>query len=162
MACNGYDYDSAKVDALKGMNLSEVGRKHNIPYAALQQYARRHKWMSDKTRVRQVLENHFADETKSWVAKLSTRAHAVMDALNTYDFQPGKLKPMEWLQAVDTLDRIFRRAHGMDKVEASKPASLTINMAVTAGTDAAPVGKVIDVDGAVVADASDKAPKQIS
>jgi hypothetical protein len=154
MASNGYDYESAKADALKGLPMTEIATKYGIPYATLQQYAYRHKWTTDKTRIRQVVsqtvEEGLADLGQQWLAKISAKANDVLSALSTYDLAGSihKLKPLEYISAIETVDRIARRTYGHDAKDAfAKPASLTVNVAVSGSAgQALAMGQVIDAE----------------
>lgn len=129
-----YDYAAARADALKGVPLTQVAEAHKIPYAALQQYALRHKWKTDKMNIKSIVSDHVSHSFKSmsdkWLAQISSKAQTILTDLNSYDFTSKlhSLKPLDYLNALDLVDRIARRTYSLDKDQSSTKVGLAINV----------------------------------
>lgn len=143
MAKAGYDYDAAKALLLKGLNLKQISDQLSIPYAALQQTARRHKWQTDRHRVRQVVSDHVESnltaQATRWVERISSKATETLDALSTYDFasKVHQLKPEEWLRSLETLDRLARRTYGLDEQQGGGRPGVMVQVNAVQGVAAA-------------------------
>jgi len=134
MSHHRYDYQAARADALKGVPLTQVAETHNIPYAALQQYALRHKWKTDKMNIKTIVSDHVSHSFKTmsdkWLAQISAKAQTILTDLNSYDFTSKlhQLKPLDFLNALDLVDRIARRTYSLDKDSSATKVGLAINI----------------------------------
>lgn len=149
--------DFAELRALhcKGVSLKQLATDYGIEYGTLRVRASREKWRNTRNKcdnaVMQAVTDQMTGFADRHVRKVIGFADVAMDKLLTELAKDPNLTALEKIVGVaNTLDQLGRRTAGLDKQDKeSKPASLTVNVAITGGAGSAPgvhLGQVIDVE----------------
>jgi len=147
--------DWAELRALhvKGMSLADLAKRFNISYSAIRNKSSRERWRDTVAKaggmVAQDATNQLSAVATKHLLKMSGIADLAIDQVATeLAANPNRKALAELASIADTFDRIQRRTCRLDEDKANnKPASLTVNVAVQAGSSSVrQLGKVIDVD----------------
>lgn len=167
MPRTAYDYTQARNRYVKGHNIKEIAADLDLPYEGLVKHAQRQGWTKLRTEVVQHSSDAVLADIKgklgAYVGKIDQVIHAGLDNVLAKGLETLGLRDLALaLDCAEKAHRIGRQHYQLDDDKRdAKPASLTVNVAISqADNNARYTGKVIDVES-VACDASAPAAQML-
>lgn len=154
------DWGAMQAMHVKGMSLKDIADEFGIPYATVRSRASREKWSHTvATANTKIVDSATRDLTSSanhWIGRIDKLVHKSLTGIERKSVDKLTLRELQTaLDCAEKANRIARANYGLDKLTESKPASLTVNVAITGGATASPavsLGQVIDVESVASGD----------
>jgi len=154
MTRTAFNYTPARNRYIKGHSIKEIAADLDLPYEGLVKHAQRQGWTKLRTEVVQHSSDAVLADIKgklgAYVGKIDQIIHAGLDNVLSKGLETLGLKDLALaLDCAEKANRIGRQHYQLDEDKQAKPASLTVNVAVSGSPTASQariLGQVIDVE----------------
>lgn len=161
------DWEQAQALFCKGLSLRDISDQMDIPLTALRKRQTRYKWTQRKTELGQAVvksvQSSLSEHAGAWLTQIDEYVHKVIAKV-----QPDTLGLKDLAIAVgiaETVDRMARRAYGLDAEQRNRPGTLVHVSVSSAGPQVQQPIAIMDIESEVqsvnpgVSNPSDKSDK---